>query len=117
MCVCFHTCECVCTYADVCFDVICIHVLMLMCVCVLTYICMYVCAHADVCVLDACIPCRHSTAPQKADEQMRFIRELWRRRLSGVQRNVEVRGRGSLFPHTHSVTLHKQGMQLVGLHA
>jgi hypothetical protein len=34
---------------------------------------------------------RHGSDPLKADEQMLFIRDLWRRRLSGVQRNVEVR--------------------------
>jgi hypothetical protein len=31
--------------------------------------------------------------PLRADDKVRFIRELWRRRLNGVQRNVEVRAR------------------------
>jgi len=37
-----------------------------------------------------CVYRSHSSDPLKSDDQMRFIRELWRRRLSGVQRNVEV---------------------------
>jgi hypothetical protein len=31
-----------------------------------------------------------ASEPNSSDEKMRFVRELWRRRLSGVQRNVEV---------------------------
>jgi hypothetical protein len=35
--------------------------------------------------------CRSAASePNSSDEKMRFVRELWRRRLSGVQRNVEV---------------------------
>eukprot|EP00879_Flechtneria_rotunda_P007003 GHRR01007352.1.p1 GENE.GHRR01007352.1~~GHRR01007352.1.p1 ORF type:complete len:2075 (+),score=775.15 GHRR01007352.1:2-6226(+) len=33
---------------------------------------------------------RCNTDPGGSEERMRFVRELWRRRLSGVQRNVEV---------------------------
>jgi hypothetical protein len=49
-----------------------------------------VCVDRELLVF-VCAVCRHSSDPLKADEQMRFICELWRRRLSGVQRNVEVR--------------------------
>jgi hypothetical protein len=35
--------------------------------------------------------CSAAAEPNSSDEKMRFVRELWRRRLSGVQRNVEVR--------------------------
>jgi hypothetical protein len=54
-----------------------------------------VCVPVPVLHLAVCAtPCRHGSEPFKTDERMRFIRELWRRRLSGVQRNVEVRGGG-----------------------
>lgn len=32
------------------------------------------------------------TAPTPAQEKIHFIKQLWRDRLKGVQRNVEVRG-------------------------
>jgi hypothetical protein len=54
--------------------------------------------HQSYVAQHACLLFRRTVEPVKADEQMRFIRELWRRRLSGVQRNVEVRLGGRTAP-------------------
>lgn len=37
---------------------------------------------------------RSASDPAGSEERLRFVRELWRRRLSGAQRNVEVRRTG-----------------------